>query len=486
MKRKVLNIIKNNYIYILIAALFITITSKLSPLYPLNDWCDTNSFFTMGKAMIKGIPIYKDLFEQKGPFLYLIYGLGYIISNKTFFGVYILEIIFFSIFLRIVNQILDIEKLENKKAFLIILTGIITTSMSFYSGGSAEEFSLPFIAYCMYLLFKIYNRIELKPKDFILNGIFCGCVLLIKFNLICFWFGFVIICIIKYKNSNLIKKALCFILGLLIPIILFLMYFIYKKNLIGFIDAYFIKNILNYSNIKIDLSSSIEKLMDGPIYFFTLGFGFVKNILLTTTCLLSFIYAKKKKILSKTILLFIFPYILICCQNNWYKYYNLPLAVFSIFGLIYLFNKNIFKSTLSKIIMLIMIVAIFIVGENSYVLISNKKHFAQYKLSKIIEQYEDKSVLNYGIIDQGLYLKTNSIPNIKYYHTMNFDNFEEMEKEQEEYIKNKKTNFIVCCSTKNEDNCYLYNKNMQKNYKLIAKERHYKNYGLYYYLYTKK
>lgn len=486
MKQKIIDIIKNNYIYIVIAVFFITITSKLSPLYPLNDWCDTNSFFTMGKAMAKGVSIYKDLFEQKGPFLYLIYGIGYLISNKNFFGVYLLEITSFAMFLKVVGQILDIVRIEHKKIFLVILTGIITTSVSFYSGGSAEEFCLPFIAYCIYSLYKMYNGIETKLKDFLINGIFCGFVLLIKFNLICFWFGFAIICLIYYRKKHLIKKGLYFILGLMIPIILFLIYFIHKKNLIGFIDAYFIKNTLNYNNIKIGFSTSIEKLLDGTIYFLTPGFGFVKNILLTTTCLISFIYAKKRKILLKTLLVFIFPYILICCQNNWYKYYNLPFAVFSIFGLIYLFEKGFFSNILTKIIATIMIIGLFIIGENSYVLISRKEDYAQYRLSKIVEQYEDQSVLNYGIIDQGLYLRTNKIPNIKYYHTMNFNNFKEMENEQEEYIKDKKTNFIVCASAKNKDNCYSYNKNMQKNYKLIAKERHYKDYGLYYYLYTKK
>lgn len=486
MSIKISKIIKNNYIYIITAFFFITITSKLSPLYPVNDWCDTNSFFTMGKAMFRGVSIYKDLFEQKGPFLYLIYGIGYLISNKNFFGVYLLEIISFTIFLKIVGQILDLTKIGQKKTFIVIFSGIITTSVSFYSGGSAEEFCLPLIAYCIYSLFKMHNEIELNKKDLLINGICCGLVLLIKFNLVCFWFGFIIICIICYKKNHLIKKGLCFVLGTIIPVTLFLVYFILKKNIIGFIDAYFIKNTLNYNNVKIGFILSIEKLLDGIIYFLTPNFGFVKNILLTTTCLISFIYAKKRKILLKTLLVFIFPYILICCQNNWYKYYNLPFAVFSIFGLVYLFEKGIFNNTLMKTMITIMIIGLFIIGENSYVLISSKEDYAQYKLSKIVQQYEDQSVLNYGIIDQGLYLRTNKIPNIKYYHTMNFSNFKEMEKEQKEYIKNKKTNFIICCSKKNEDNCNLYDKNMQKNYKLIAKERHYKDYGLYYYLYTKK
>ena len=47
--------------------------------------------------MFNGKVPYKDLFEQKGPLLYLIYGIGYLISHDTFLGVYLLEVISYTI-----------------------------------------------------------------------------------------------------------------------------------------------------------------------------------------------------------------------------------------------------------------------------------------------------------------------------------------------------------------------------------------------------
>ena len=155
--------------YLLISFVFITITSKLSPLYPVNDWCDTNSFFTMGKSMVRGAAIYRDLFEQKGPFLYLIYGIGYLISNKSFFGVYLLEIVSFSCFLRFVDLILNVFKCKYSDLFLVVLSFIITTSIAFYGGGSAEEFCLPFVTYCFYLLIKIYMGLDINLKEFFIK-----------------------------------------------------------------------------------------------------------------------------------------------------------------------------------------------------------------------------------------------------------------------------------------------------------------------------
>jgi ABC-type microcin C transport system permease subunit YejB len=95
---------KNKHILLIILFCFVTsfllilINSKSSPLYPFNDWVDANAFFTMGKGLFNGKILYQDLFEQKGPLLYLIYGFGYLFSNTTFLGIFLIEVIFFTFF----------------------------------------------------------------------------------------------------------------------------------------------------------------------------------------------------------------------------------------------------------------------------------------------------------------------------------------------------------------------------------------------------
>lgn len=100
--KKILDYLKKYQFIIyslVISFTILMITSKNSFLYPLNDWVDANAFFTVGKGMMNGVVPYKDIFEQKGILLYLIYGIGYLISHKTFHGVFIIEVIFFAIFL---------------------------------------------------------------------------------------------------------------------------------------------------------------------------------------------------------------------------------------------------------------------------------------------------------------------------------------------------------------------------------------------------
>ena len=57
----------------LLSFLLLMLCSKCSFLYPFNGWDDFNSFYTVGNSWAKGLIPYRDLFEQKGPLLYLIF-----------------------------------------------------------------------------------------------------------------------------------------------------------------------------------------------------------------------------------------------------------------------------------------------------------------------------------------------------------------------------------------------------------------------------
>jgi hypothetical protein len=74
---------------ILLSILFLLFCTKSSPLYPFNDWVDANASFTMGKGMMNGKVLYRDIFDHRGPLLYFYYGIGYLISNMDFKGVFI-------------------------------------------------------------------------------------------------------------------------------------------------------------------------------------------------------------------------------------------------------------------------------------------------------------------------------------------------------------------------------------------------------------
>ena len=79
-------------VYLAVAAFILVLfASRSSFLYPCNDWNDANSYFSVGKALMNGKVPYRDVFDQKGMYLYFLYGLAYLVSHTTFRGVFLVE-----------------------------------------------------------------------------------------------------------------------------------------------------------------------------------------------------------------------------------------------------------------------------------------------------------------------------------------------------------------------------------------------------------
>ena len=67
-------------------------SSFTSPLYPNYYGDDSAVFVLIGKAIVNGKIVYKDLFDHKGPILFFIEAIGYSISERT--GIWIIQCIF--------------------------------------------------------------------------------------------------------------------------------------------------------------------------------------------------------------------------------------------------------------------------------------------------------------------------------------------------------------------------------------------------------
>ena len=128
----------------ILSAIYIGLGSKSSPLYPLNDWVDINCFFTMGRGILDGLVPYRDLYEQKGPVLYLVYALLALFSRDSYVGVYLLEVLTYGLFLYFSGLLAQLYLGKTRAIYFLvtILGAAIITSWSFTHGGSVEQLSL--------------------------------------------------------------------------------------------------------------------------------------------------------------------------------------------------------------------------------------------------------------------------------------------------------------------------------------------------------
>lgn len=471
-----------------ISAILLLFCTKSSPLYPFNDWVDANIFFTMGKGMMNGRVPYRDLFEQKGVLLFFLHGIAYLLSNKTFLGVYFLEVISFSIFL---NYCYKTCSLFLDRKYSLITLPLIAISIlnlnSFSSGDSAEEFCLPFIAIGLFYLTKYFKCIypkQISYRSLFFNGILAGCVLWIKFTILGFWVGWMAIiffCLIINKNfRGAIYSCLFFILGMITASLPWIIYFGLNHAISDWINIYFVSNFMYYAKV-VSIFSNIKNLLlqleghlhRNPLFCGLLIFGL--TFLVTTKRIFTNLYHRLAILLIILILV-----ISVYGGGTGFRYYFLVFSPFIVYGYIILFSlyfEEFGKIKSNKLLTLLLAIAIISTSlfslqfnQNAYMRKINKEDLVQYKFSSIINQTENPTLLNYGALDIGLYTTTGITPTMKFYCIFNSRYPRQLE-EQNEYIKNKAVEFIVTrlpstdSTRRLEEIPYLY-----ENYELLSSE----------------
>lgn len=443
----------------LLSALFLLLGTKSSPLYPFNDWVDTNVSFTVGKGMMNGKVLYRDIFEQRGPLLYLIYGLGYLLSNRTFLGVFIFEVVSFSFFLFFCYKSIS---LYLSKSYSLIALPIIAASVinleSFSHGGSPEEFCLPFVAFSLYYLLKYFAETYPKPipdKWIFINGLVAGCVLWVKFSILGFWIGWIgsilILLLIKKDFVGLFKYSGLFLLGMVTATIPWIVYFGLNNAIPEWINSYFVVNLTAYSQ-SMTLVSRIKFILL-TVY----GVRFVVGL----PGLGFFVFLTKrnyiKNLVNKLSVAFCFVLLAVTVYGGGQvrNYYSLIFAPFIIFGLTILLD--LYSDDYGKIKSVpVLISTIFIIVISSFFLILYTNHnvdmlrvdredLVQYKYAQVINETENATLLNYGWLDSGFFTTTGIVPTTRFFHQPNieYSRYPLIRDEQNRYIREAVTDYIV-------------------------------------------
>lgn len=496
MLKKILS--KKYYFFCLVLSFLVLMcTSKNSFLYEFNDWVDANAFFTMGKSMMNGVVPYKDLFEQKGLLLYVIYGIGYLFCHKAFYGVFILEVFSFSIFLYYAHKIFKMY-LDSKYSLVLlpILSYLITTSLAFVHGGSCEEFALPFLMISFYYFFKHFKENKLTNKEVIINGIMAGIVFMMKYTIIGLWIGFGLFIFIDYLRNKEIKSAfkfcLYFFIGVLIPVLLCFIYLILNGALKDYIDCYFIFNMTLYNEgSNASIWGNIIGIPRGAVG------SLVKNGNLLTCLVLGiplFILNIKNERNHKYFRLSLLGICLLTALVLFWglkfmTYYLLPMFVFLVITLLsisLIFDKYIlkyivnfkYKKLLYIIFIIVPILCVYLSYTNANyrnVRAWGKKRFFQFKYAEYINQYKNPTLLNMGFLDGGLYTTTGIIPNVRYFEVQNIDYkvFPENLDEQNKAVVEGRVKFILFYTGMSMDWLKETNGFIWDKYELVYSDTHY-------------
>lgn len=214
--------LKTIYIRIMLSLLAITFvlafSYSTSPFYSTFLWGDSEQFLSIGKLWLSGLIPYRDVFDHKGPLIFLINMLGFAMTGtKT--GVCIIQCFCFIITLNMTYNICRLAVKNNIYILFSILTAIFVYIPTYGAGNYVDEYTLCCSSVCVYFLLKyFYAKPEThSPYVSIMYGLaFSACLMTRATNAVVLCCGVFVILIdlIKRKQyKNIFWNGIAFILG---------------------------------------------------------------------------------------------------------------------------------------------------------------------------------------------------------------------------------------------------------------------------------
>ena len=155
------------------SAALVFLCSSTSPLFSIMS-DDSSIFLVIGKYWHEGVLPYRDLWDSKGPFLFLVNAIGYGITQSAL-GVALIQVAFMSFTLLFTYRLL---RCEFNTGYSALFTGCVFSSLAYVygSGDTAEEFVMPLIAWLFYRLHRWLDsgRMDFAWSDALVCGVTFG------------------------------------------------------------------------------------------------------------------------------------------------------------------------------------------------------------------------------------------------------------------------------------------------------------------------
>ena len=408
-----------------LAALMLLFASQCSPLYPLNIWGDANCLLTVGRVMKSGGVLYRDIYEQKGPLLYLIHALAACISDTSFWGVYLLEIPALTAALYAAYRLLRLRAGTCFSLGAAAVWGALTvTGGAFMRGDSAEEFCLPLLTAALALAYAEYGRRArpMRAKRLLVCGVLAGCVAAIKYTLLGAMVGLCAVEGVLALKEGGVKRAAqsagVFLAGMAVPILPWALYFAANGALSDAYTAYLYNNIFLYSG---EAASWGQKLRELARYV-------AQNALWAVPAALGLISlaldrGETAAVRGCVIAMAACQFAAVFLVGRVWAYSLLALAAFGVVGCMQLHRalKKIGRPRAEKALTAAACAAsllwAYFATPNAFLRGQKLDELAQGRLAAVVE--DGATLLQYSHLDDGLYLAAHTLPQEKYFVRLN-------------------------------------------------------------------
>lgn len=213
-------------VFFCVLAVLLSLTLYSSPIAKLLPTHDQSMFVYFGNAIDAGKIPYVDMFDHKGPILWLINALGWLRLGPVRV-LWLIEIAVITISCIYMFK-LSLYFANRATSLVATLVGLLMLMRFSIGGNISEEYALPCIAMTLYLMLSYLTGEEARVWPFVIFGLTGTAVFFIRPNMVGLWVVSVITVIVvevgKRRWSRLLRLAMATLIGALIIIVPLLLY----------------------------------------------------------------------------------------------------------------------------------------------------------------------------------------------------------------------------------------------------------------------
>ncbi|MGN1164807.1 MAG: ArnT family glycosyltransferase [Lachnospiraceae bacterium] len=424
--------VANWLIMFVMATAIMMLLSRDSYLYLLGPRCDSAWFFMCGKAWMNGLVPYVDFADSKGPLLWLIYGVGYLLSHYDYHGVFWVSVVVYSFTFYFLFKTARIFLESRRQAILaVLMTSVFIFNPITHYDTQAEDFGMFFTALSLWQLCRILYA-EHNERDermaFFVFGISLAGTLLIKYNItaMCCIFPAIGLYYLIRERHSVWRPLLACVAGFVALVLPFLICFLIQGNFTAFIQEYFINTLQTIENMGIVYYNKVK----------TASLS-IAIVLMVFPCSL---ILKKRRWMPMIVVVF---YVIIIYLTATFAYYFSSLMLFTFFGAVFvvtLLHKRIGVLYVFSFFVIMLISArVFFVIHTSVSYEIMKEEEAD---TKLLFKDDIKPRIVIKGMERGYGVTAGSLPACKYWTIQN-GHTSEMDKENVECVLKKDCDYVV-------------------------------------------
>ena len=292
---------------------------------------------------MNGMRPYVDFADSKGPLLWLIYGIGYLISPTDYTGVYWISCLVYGITFYAIYRTAQLFVSRRWAMLVSLLMSVSLFYPQVHYEVRCEDFNQLFMSLTVWQVYRLLygpssGRRQLCVASLV-GGLSIGATLLIKYNVTpMIMFAMLYVLVWSWRNRfGLLRPLAWMFVGLCAVVLPFVVYLVMTGCFQAFIQEYFVNTLVVVGDSHAGMGGVVRRFMEHKVPLGAL-------LLVCAAGVLAFAFGRNRRYRSFAPALFAAVLLLTVTHATWTFHYGTCL-LFPVFGLIVVAEKLSSRAT---------------------------------------------------------------------------------------------------------------------------------------------